>query len=201
MREFLYEEARRRQFCPNSVQFVRDYDNIHIDCENGLDIAIYRKSVNEAPRSMLVKNSNQRAKVAAAPVRHRFEDFSRGHLLFLECAGRAQRRRRFGCPPNFSFSCRNNSPVFGITMISNYQPIQSAVAAALCRRTPNSIYQLEDSRRAHAATHAHRHHSVMTVAAFKLAQDRCGQLCSRAAERMTEGNRAAVDVDLIVIKL
>src|SRR3989442_8275800 len=99
MREFFYGEARRRQFCPNSVQFVRDYDNIHSDCENGLDIAIYRKS-------------------------------------------------------------------------ANYQPIQSAVAAALCRRTPNSIYQLEDSGRAHAATHAHRHHSVTTVAAFKLAQDR-----------------------------
>src|SRR6266508_5743817 len=82
MREFLYREVRRRQFCPNSFQFVRSYDDVHIDCENGFDVAIYGKSANESPRSMLVKNSNKRAKVAAAAVRHRFEDFSRGHCYF-----------------------------------------------------------------------------------------------------------------------
>src|SRR5436853_6218684 len=67
--------------------------------------------------------------------------------------------------------------------------------------TPISIHQLENSRCAHAAANAHRHHSVSSVASLQFAQDRCGQLCSRAAERMTEGNRAAIDVDLIRVKL
>ncbi len=42
--------------------------------------------------------------------------------LYLECAGRAKRRRRFG------FRIR---PSFSLNMI------QSAVAASLCRHTPN----------------------------------------------------------------
>src|SRR5437016_1256291 len=46
----------------------------------------------------------------------------RSLFTFLECAGRAQRRRRFGLFRTIK-SCRT---------------IQSAVAAALCRRTPKS---------------------------------------------------------------
>jgi len=44
--------------------------------------------------------------------------------FFVECAGRAQRRRRFGSDDWWKFS------------VIELTAIQSAVAAALCRRTP-----------------------------------------------------------------
>ena len=53
----------------------------------------------------------------------------------------------------------------------------------------------ENSCRTHAAADAHGYHAVARVAAFQFAQDCGGEFCAGAAQRMAQGDRAAVDVD------
>src|SRR5437763_6574184 len=64
-----------------------------------------------------------------------------------------------------------------------------------------SADSLKYSRGAHATADAHRHHAITAVASFQFAQDRCGQFCARASERMAQRDRAAVNVDLVGIQL
>src|SRR5687767_12342938 len=71
-------------------------------------------------------------------------------------------------------------------------------AAVISFRT--SIQALEYSGRAHAATDAHRHHSITPVTPFQLAQNRRGQFCSSAPERMAQSNGATVDVYFIDVQ-
>src|SRR3984957_12529392 len=61
-------------------------------------------------------------------------------------------------------------------------------AQLLCRA-------LENSRGAHAPADAHRHETVARVTPLEFAQDGCRELGTRAAERMAERNRTAVDID------
>src|SRR5215472_4187179 len=53
----------------------------------------------------------------------------------------------------------------------------------------------EDAGGAHAATYAHGDHAVASFLAFHFAQNRGGELGAGAAERMAEGDGAAVDID------
>src|SRR5262249_10769440 len=56
--------------------------------------------------------------------------------------------------------------------------------------------RLEESRGALTAAHAHRHHAVPGLAAKELVGDRADHARARHAERMTDRDRAAVDVEL-----
>src|SRR5215470_19724605 len=59
---------------------------------------------------------------------------------------------------------------------------------------------LENSSRPHASTDAHGDHSVACIAALQFADQRRGQLGTRASQGMTKSNRPAVDVYLPEIK-
>src|SRR5271154_3392860 len=63
----------------------------------------------------------------------------------------------------------------------------------------NALFDLHDSlknsRCAHASADAHRHHPVAGVAAFEFAQNRSSELRPSAAERVPEGDRAAIGID------
>src|SRR5207302_6198883 len=65
---------------------------------------------------------------------------------------------------------------------------------------PKSLQVLKDSRRAHAAAHAHGDHAVAGFAPLHLPEQRGGQLGPGAAEWMTQGNRAAVDDGLFRVE-
>ncbi len=54
---------------------------------------------------------------------------------------------------------------------------------------------------AHAAADAHGHHAILGFAATHFVDQLCGELGPGAAQRMTEGDRAAIDVDLVLIQL
>src|SRR5688572_20799330 len=56
------------------------------------------------------------------------------------------------------------------------------------------LHSLENSRRAHAATDAHRHQAIARVAPPHFVEHRSGQLRAGAAERVAERDRAAVHV-------
>src|SRR6185312_9278530 len=63
-----------------------------------------------------------------------------------------------------------------------------------------SVQTFENSRGAHAAADAHRHHSVAAVAAPQFAQDAGSEFCSGAAQRVAQRDRAAVHVHLFGIE-
>src|SRR5258708_34889822 len=70
-------------------------------------------------------------------------------------------------------------------------------------KSPHSKIQsqsLKYSRGAHAAADAHRHHAVAALAAFQLAQNRSSQLRTRATERMTQTDRAALYVHFVQVE-
>src|SRR6185295_4691621 len=62
------------------------------------------------------------------------------------------------------------------------------------------LNSFENSCGAHTTAHTHRHHPVSSVATLELAQNAGSQLCTSAAERMAQCDRAAIDVDLIRIQ-
>src|SRR6266568_4427220 len=64
-----------------------------------------------------------------------------------------------------------------------------------------ALQSLKYSRSPHAATDAHRHHAITTIASFQFAQNRRGQLRSSAPKRMTKRDRAAIHIDLVRIEL
>src|SRR6266853_1520705 len=70
---------------------------------------------------------------------------------------------------------RNDGSVFGFTVFS--------------------LQTLEDAGGAHAATDAHGDHAVARVATLQFAEDSGGEFCAGAAERVAEGDGAAVGVD------
>ena len=59
---------------------------------------------------------------------------------------------------------------------------------------------LEQPRRAHAAADAHRHESRSAAALAELVDELRRELRARGAERVTERDRAAVDVHLLLIE-
>src|ERR1043166_6432455 len=60
----------------------------------------------------------------------------------LECAGRAKRRRRFGLCLEVGVS-EMDSALARVSSSNQLLEIQSAVAASLCRRTPNHLVSLD----------------------------------------------------------
>src|SRR5262245_4670963 len=70
------------------------------------------------------------------------------------------------------------------------------LSLCLCASVANGLsHQIfEDARRAHSAADAHRDHSVASLAALHLVNQRGRKLRPRAAERVAERDRAAVDV-------
>src|SRR5579862_2851722 len=64
------------------------------------------------------------------------------------------------------------------------------------RPLPGLAEALDDRRVRHAAALAHRLEAVATSAALELVEERRHQAGTRAAERVTEGDRAAVHVHL-----
>src|SRR5207244_3060519 len=64
------------------------------------------------------------------------------------------------------------------------------------RRGPQALSRaLENTGSSHSTTYAHCHQSVTTPSALHLVQQRRRQLRARAAERMTERDGAAVDIE------
>src|SRR5579859_5597264 len=63
-----------------------------------------------------------------------------------------------------------------------------------------SLHPFKDSRGALATAHAHRHHAILRIPALHLAQNGGRELRARAAQRMAERNRPAIDVDLFEIQ-
>src|ERR1700704_3043571 len=57
-------------------------------------------------------------------------------------------------------------------------------------RSTNSGEQLENSRRAHSASHAHRYHAVAALAPLQIADDRGGKFCAGASQWMAQRDRA-----------
>ena len=75
----------------------------------------------------------------------------------------------------------------------------------LARRGCNAVapgtlagVDLEQSRRAHAAADAHRHEPSAAAALAELVDELRRELRARRAERMTERDRAAVDVHFLL---
>src|SRR4051812_41780824 len=64
----------------------------------------------------------------------------------------------------------------------------------------SSIQILEDACRAHAAADTHRHETIFTPATLHLVDQLDSKFRACAAERVTERNRAAVDVDLLAVE-
>src|SRR5260370_567804 len=64
----------------------------------------------------------------------------------------------------------------------------------------NVLEALEDAGGAHAAADAHGDHAVAGVAALEFADDGGGKFCTGAAERMAEGDGAAVGIDAVGIQ-
>src|SRR5258708_35164481 len=58
----------------------------------------------------------------------------------------------------------------------------------------------KDSCRAHAAAHAHCHHSITSIAALQLSQDGGRKFCPGATQRMAQRNCAAVYIDFIDVE-
>src|ERR1700754_4340118 len=81
----------------------------------------------------------------------------------------------------------------GMTFLSVGVGARVAMSVAPCL---NLINGLEDSGGAHSSANTHCHHAVLCAAARHLAEQCCGQLGPGAAERMTERNRPAVDIEL-----
>src|SRR5215471_214016 len=63
-------------------------------------------------------------------------------LSHLECGGRAKRRRRFGLIYE-SLNTHNPRRIDCFKIGHGWKPIQSAVAASFCRRTPNHLTFLD----------------------------------------------------------
>src|SRR5437867_12764254 len=82
MRKFLYRETCRGQLLLDCTQLIQNHDDIGIEREHWLDITIDRQSANQTPPPVMIQYGSQQSEVAAAAVRHRFEDFSRGHCFF-----------------------------------------------------------------------------------------------------------------------
>src|ERR1017187_9512415 len=59
------------------------------------------------------------------------------------------------------------------------------------------VQVFEDSRGAHAAPHAHRHNAVAGLPPFQFLEQTGGELGPGAAQRMPQGNGAAVDVHAV----
>src|SRR5690242_5947860 len=58
----------------------------------------------------------------------------------------------------------------------------------------------ENPCRAHAAAHTHSHDAVASIAAFEFTDDASRELCAGAAQRVSEGDRAAVGIDLVRVQ-
>src|SRR5215510_482091 len=73
----------------------------------------------------------------------------------------------------------------------------------LCASVANGLsHQIfENARRAHSAADAHCDHSVASLAALHLVKQRGRQFRARAAERVAERDRAAVDVQPFEIEV
>ena len=64
-----------------------------------------------------------------------------------------------------------------------------------------ALFQLlEDGGSAHATSHAHGDHAVAELAAAHLVEQRGGELCAGAAERVAEGDGASVDVNTLRVE-
>src|SRR5258708_6045782 len=78
---------------------------------------------------------------------------------------------------------------------------QTPLCASYLRHDPLATSDpLEDPRRAHAGPDAHGHQAVSAAPAFELVEELDGELGAGAAEGVAEGNRAAVDVDLLLVE-
>src|SRR6266581_2038859 len=62
------------------------------------------------------------------------------------------------------------------------------------------LYALENAGRALTAAHAHRDHPVLRPAACHLAQNRGRQLGAGAPERMSQRDRAAIQIDTLRVQ-
>ncbi|CDN41361.1 hypothetical protein BN871_AF_00170 [Paenibacillus sp. P22] len=65
--------------------------------------------------------------------------------------------------------------------------------------TCSSGMDFEDACRSHAAADAHRHDAVAAASAAQLVDQRDADLGAGAAERMAQRDRAAVDIDLLLV--
>src|SRR4029434_4580749 len=77
-------------------------------------------------------------------------------------------------------------------------PPRTARSASDVRR--GSVACLEETSRALAAADAHRHHAVARLALEHLVGDGADHARARHAERMADGDRAAVRVELLGIQ-
>src|SRR5437773_3659284 len=131
-----------------------------------------------------------------------------GRIFPVSNCGRLQRSRH-----RVKADESTNSP-FGLFVRPNPErdsslrcaPLRMTWRAASLKRANSpqskseSLQVLKNPRRAHAAAHAHGDHAVAGPAPLHFPEQRGGQLGAGAAERMTEGNRAAVDVGLFLIE-
>src|SRR5215813_23715 len=135
-------------------------------------------------------------------------------LLFGEILRREdQTRRSIGDQETAAFEdrflCRNHNPVLSYSsFIANaehreYREIINSLDAPSVFSVANGLSHqiLENARRAHSAADAHCDHSVASLAALHLVKQRGRQFRARAAERVAERDRAAVDVQPFEIEI
>src|SRR6476646_1454930 len=88
-------------------------------------------------------------------------------------------------------SCGSRSSVRKLPPLTRFAITCTSLVAI---SVSSSVQILEDSRGAHAASHAHRHDPVFRLPPFQLLQQAGGKLRPRAAQRMPERDRAPIHI-------
>src|ERR1700733_5971795 len=119
---------------------------------------------------------------------------------------RSPQARVSTCAPSTATKARSGSIA---TMRSNHagaggfcprKAASGAMGFDSATRAPSvRLGDFEQSGRAHAAADAHRHHDIARAAAFALDQGVTGHARAAHAIRMADRDRAAVDIELVVV--